>query len=161
MPEIKVNSSDLKAFQDKVNRLDKKLDEQDRKRLHKRISVYLLKWVDTNFKTEGGKVGGWQKLKLGGRPLPRSQRTETKQLDSSAKVLQDTGQLRRSFVPFSDSNTAGVGSEIGKFDNLPYAKKHHEGHGALPRRQLIPTVNQVGDEILEMYEEYIEQVVNE
>ena len=83
---------------------------------HAKVAVFLDRWVQTNFRKEGGLVGRWKKLKLGGRRLTGGG------FDPTAKILQDTGRLRISFIPFSNRRTAGIGSDI------PYAKKHMEYH---------------------------------
>lgn len=46
-----------------------------------------LRWINENFRTEGGKVGGW-------RPLSPN----TIAAKGSSRILQDTGELRKSFV---------------------------------------------------------------
>lgn len=89
------------------------------------VSVFLDRWVQTNFKTEGGKVGGWKSFRLGGRI------TRDGQIDTSAKLLQDTGRLRASFTPFSTEDTAGI------YSDTSYAEKHEQGVG-VPRRRMLP-----------------------
>lgn len=105
-----------------------------------KIAVYLDRWVQTNFKTEGSKVGGWLPFAKGGRWV------KGKGLDVSAKLLQDTGRLRASYLPFSFKNNAGIGSD------LPYAKKHEEGIGIPIRRTLPRKLEVIGDvrKILEL-----------
>jgi phage gpG-like protein len=110
---------------------------------HRQISVWLMRWVNQNFKTEGGKVGGWKPFKLGGRLLPDGT------IDKSAKLLQDTGRLRASFSPFHSRQLAGVGSDVG------YSLSHELGlpHRNLPARHMLPGVRnaEVDEAIIKIY----------
>ena len=112
-----------------------------------KAAIYLDQWVQRNFKSEGGEVGGWVPFKKNkaGIPLVEVQDPGRK----PAKLLQKSGRLRLSFAPFSDGKVAGIGSD------LPYAKTHHKGEGHVPERQLLPdkgtakrTVQQRADQIL-------------
>lgn len=78
----------------------------------KKISIMLDQWVQKNFQTEGVPVGGWADIERNGM------------------ILQDTGTLRLSFIPFSSKNDAGIGSD------LPYAIVHEKGIGVTKRRIL-------------------------
>ena len=71
--------------------------------LAERLSVST-SWVQKNFKGEGKAVGGWAPFKAGGRWRKGFG------LDTSAKLLQDTGALRASFLPFASKTDAGIGS---------------------------------------------------
>ncbi len=92
----------------------------------KKISIFLDGWVQRNFKTQGSNVGGWDKLKLGGR------RRKGGGFDNNAKILQDTGRLKASFKPFSTKANAGIGS------NLPYSKIHEKGLNGMKKRRMLP-----------------------
>lgn len=102
--------------------------------VHRKIAIMLFKWVMDNFKTEGGKVGKWRKLALGGRWV------KGKGLDRSAKILQDTGRLRASFVPFENKKTAGIRNSV------PYAATHEKGQGRIPARRMLPIAKEVSTE---------------
>lgn len=78
----------------------------------KKVSIMLDQWVHKNFQTEGIPVGGWEEIERNGM------------------ILQDTGVLRASFIPFSSRFNAGIGSD------LPYSKTHEEGIGVAKRRIL-------------------------
>ena len=113
---------------------------------HGRIAVLLDRWVQTNFRTEGKNVGGWAPFARGGRRLKDGS------IDTSAKLLQDTGRLRSSFLPFHSKRDAGIGSD------LPYAKDHDEGLGKrLPQRRLLPKTNEVFKDIKEIYDNFIDE----
>lgn len=100
-----------------------------------KISVYLDQWNKVNFSTEGGKVGGWEKLALGGR------RVKGGGVDTSAQILRDTGTLQLSFLPWSTKDEAGIGSK------LPYSLYHNEGKGHLPQRRMVPLEQEVIEDI--------------
>ena len=112
---------------------------------HKEISLMLDAWVQKNFKSEGGKVGGWEPLKAGGRYKKSG-------FDPIAKILQDTGRLRLSFAPFSDRRGAGIGSDIN------YAPKHEEGIDA-PKRRMLPISQEVRKDIFKMYEKWVNKAI--
>jgi len=114
---------------------------QDAKPAYKRVGVFLDSWVQRNFQGEGSFVGGWEDFAAGGRVVNGV-------LDTSAKLLQDTGALRASFYPFALKDNAGIGSE------LPYAKKHEEGEGNVPQRRMLPNEKEVGKDIRDILEEY-------
>ena len=142
--EVKVIGS--KGLKRKLRKMQRKL--KDPSRANRSVSIWLLRWVNQNFKTEGGGVRGWKPFKHGGRVLPGGQ------IDSSAKLLQDTGRLRASFHPFHSRKVAGVGS------NLDYSLTHHMGlpHRSLPARRLIPFGGDrvVEGAILKIYQKYID-----
>lgn len=96
-----------------------------------RASILLDQWVQKNFKTEGGKVGGWTPFST--VTLKIMERTDPGR--APEKLLQKTGALRLSFLPFADKKRAGIGSD------LPYAKTHHKGEGHTPERRLLPDHN--------------------
>ena len=101
---------------------------------HKRISIWLDRWVQLNFRGEGNKVGGpkWKRLKAGGRWTGKG---GTRKFNQNVKILQDTGRLRISFRPFFTRRTAGIGSAI------KYAPPHEKGLGFMPMRKMLPRNN--------------------
>ena len=95
-----------------------------------RAAVLLDQWVQKNFRTEGGKVGGWPPFAKNKAGIPIVEAREPER--APAKLLQRTGRLRSSFSPFADRKRAGIGSD------LPYAEPHHTGAGRLPERRMLP-----------------------
>ncbi len=118
---------------------------KDVKAAHTKISIFLDSWVQRNFKSEGGNVGGWAPFAAGGRVL------RSGVLDTTAKVLQDTGRLRASFLPFATQRTAGIGSDI------PYSKSHEEGIGNLPVRRMLPVEREVKRDVQRVYDLHVKQ----
>lgn len=112
-----------------------------------RASVHLDRWVQKNFKTEGGNVGGWLPLAKGGRHI------KGKGLDSSAKLLQDTGRLRASFSPFATRDNAGI------YSDLDYSEHHEEGQG-VPVRRMLPKWIEVKADVNKIMKDYSTGVAN-
>ena len=121
---------DVEINGDSVEKLKKHLtkvkgDLKDLKHPLQKVTVALDRWVQKNFKGEGVNVGGW-------KPFARGGRINGDKIDTSAKLLQDTGRLRASFIPFADKNKAGIGSA------LSYSIKHEKGI-EVPQRRMLPT----------------------
>lgn len=109
---------------------------------YRQSAVFLDRWVQENFKTEGSKVGGWKPFKRGGRFAKR------KGLDTAAKLLQDSGLLRASFKPWATNRNAGIGSK------LPYSEPHNEGTNGLPQRRMIPLRSEIAKDIRKIFSNY-------
>lgn len=129
--------------------------------VHKKVSIFLDSWVQRNFATSGGKVGGWKPLALGGRLTHRQDRRFTvnikggrrSKLDTKAKVLIDTRRLKGSFTPFVRNKSAGIGSD------LSYSKTHDEGIG-VPKRRILPKRNEVIDKARRIYIKHLKEIMN-
>lgn len=121
---------------------------------HLRISQVLLTWVNKNFQSEGGKVGGWKPLKLGGRWVGKG---KNRKFDADASILTDTAVLKGSFAPFADKKRAGIGSD------LEYSYPHEVGlpHRNLPSRRMLPEEldDELNKKIIKIYDMHIEQAI--
>lgn len=111
------------------------------------VAIFLDQWVQENFKTEGGKIGGWLPFKSGGRRLRNGE------FDTSAKLLQDSGRLRASFLPFASKKDAGIGSK------MDYSKAHQEGI-RVPERRMLPLVKEVKGPIHEKFNIHVKRSLN-
>lgn len=144
MPRSGIEVKTKPSFQEVNRRLTRARSSlQHTESAHSRIAVFLDRWVQQNFRSEGRSVGGWDPFAAGGRRL------RSGELDTSAKLLQDTGRLRASFVPFSSKRNAGIGSD------LPYSKPHEEGLGNLPVRRMLPKIDEVRDDVEEIYDNFV------
>ena len=137
----------LEYNQRQLDRLKKAADEarakvRDASPAYRRSAVYLDQWVQRNFRTEGGAVGGWEPFARGGRP-------DDGKIDQSAKLLQDTGALRLSFRPFATKKNAGIGSD------LDYSELHEEGIG-VPQRRMLPKREEVRQPIRDILDQYVD-----
>lgn len=68
--------------------------------------------------------------------------------NTNAMLLQDTGALRMSVLPFASQTEAGIGT------NLPYSRNHEEGIGVAKRR-ILPTQDEVGPKAHEIFERWM------
>jgi phage gpG-like protein len=125
----------------------------------KQVAVFLDSWVQRNFASKGGNVGGWVPFTYGGR-LTTKRKANGQSIDghryinSGAMLMQNTGQLRHSFLPFVRSGVAGIGSD------LPYSKSHNDGDGIVQRR-LLPKVAEVQVDVKEILDNFILLTVRE
>lgn len=118
----------------------------DRSVPNAQVAVVLDRWVQANFRGEGDLVGGWTPFARGGRWVPGVG------LDTSARLLQDTGALRASFRAFWDSDVVGIGSD------LHYSAYHEDGTNFLPQRRMLPREDDVRDEVLGVYQSYFDKL---
>ncbi len=117
---------------------------------NRQVSVWLARWVNDNFKSEGGNVGKWKPFKAGGR-------LRNGRVDTTAKLLQDTGALRASFLPFHSRKVAGIGA------NAPYSIYHELGipSRGLPSRRMLPLASdtKVTNAIIRIYDTFIRKAL--
>lgn len=104
---------------------------------NKRASIVLYQFVLRNFQSQGGEVGGWE-------PLAESTVAQKRALGYSA-ILQNTGALRASFLPYSDDQMAVVGSPLW------YARPHEEGTARIPQRRMLPNAEEAQRMVLPIY----------
>lgn len=147
----------MKEVKARYTKASKKVGEFGK--LMGKISVFLDRWTQRNFKTEGDKVGGWAPFVHGGRVRSKKGKkgglaqgiTSRVFVDGSAKLLQDSGRLRASFLPFATNKKAGIGS------TLPYSEPHQKGGKPWPvKRQIIPEPGDVDDEVAVLADKYLE-----
>lgn len=122
-----------------AKRFKKKADEAREAILisNKKASIALYQWVLRNFQGEGELAGGWE-------PLAEST-IAYKQAHGYSKILQNTGALRASFLPYSDDKIAAVGSP------LHYSLYHEEGSASLPQRRMLPDEEATQEIALRIY----------
>lgn len=145
MIETHVKFTNSASFRKRVKKLVDRIGNT--KPLMKKISIFLDQWVQENFKTEGGKVGGWKPLAAGGRWRKGIG------LDTSASILRDTGEMRESFKPFSSELNAGIGSLLKR------SKAHDEGEGHLPQRMILPRDEHVMKDVLKKVNQHIDKAL--
>lgn len=131
-----------------VKRLEERRKKMaDMRAPYARAATFLDQWVQKNIKTEGGNVGGWA-------PFADSTLEAIDKYDPNRappKLLQKTGRLRQSFLPFASNRDGGIGSD------LPYAKMHHEGTGNAPARRLLPKRKEVLPDIRRVMQEHVKE----
>lgn len=142
--EIKPSPAELKAAIDKFV-----ASAKDRTVPNRRAAIVLDQWVQENFRSEGGRVGGWTPFRYGGRRIPGGG------FDTSAKLLQDTGALRASFHSFADKDEVGIGSEMF------YSVFHEFGTGTVPARRMLPHEDDVLATFMSIYNDYFAELAGE
>lgn len=125
------------------------LPPSDREDANMRAATELHKWVMRNFEDEGAGLaeGAWQ-------PLNKYYLAWKVKHGWSEKILHKTGNLRASFSPFSDADTAGVGAQASF--GVDYAKVHQEGIGHMPRRRMLPILSDIQDAVVPIYKRAIQ-----
>lgn len=151
-PSVSVNKATLDAVKQKLTSARDALKNDSV--VMKQVAVYLDQWVQRNFQSKGGKAGGWAPYKYGGRIVPKrkasGQSMETRRyIDGSAVMLQDTGVLRHSFLPFIRKGVAGIGSD------LPYSQPHEEGTEDLPQRRMLPRNEDVEVDVQHILDNFV------
>lgn len=128
----------------RLNRQFERLARQlaDRTQANKAASLKLYQFVIRNI-DEGGKLvaGKWAPLALS--------TVKYKRRIGKTKPGIITGQMRASFVPFHDRQTASVGSA------LDYAEFFNSGTFKQPARPLVPSARQSVQIAIEVYKNFV------
>ena len=144
-----------------LNKLARQLD--DRRTVNLALSVKLQEMVFRNFDTEAHDGTPWATL------APSTIRWKEKR--GYSKILQNTGALRASFLPFHDNDLAGVGA-VSMKGGVPgdppgasrpadLAKIHEEGLGHVPARPMLPGRALALEEAVNIYGWFVERAVRE
>jgi len=150
----------LEAARRKMTRVQKKVAKLEQ--AHHEIAVKLDQWVQQNFRSEGGKVGGWQPFAPSTlrRMLHRTKRAPR----TSPKLLQDTGRLRASFKPFWTNQTAGIGTTIyyARFHDPKHVIGHvPRGKGVIPERRMLPDEEDAVPLATEVYKDHVRRALHD
>jgi len=150
MIEIKI---DTDRMQRSLSQVASRID--DRKATNKAVSVELYGWVVRNFKAQGGltESRSWAPLK------PATIKAKAKH--GYRMILQNTGALRQSFVPFSSNDEAGVGAAqmVGKDRPTDLAAIHQYGTEHIPARPMLPSRRQALEIAIKVYDYHISRAV--
>ena len=136
-----------KLLQRKFSGLARRI--KNRQPMFKRIGVKLLQAVDQNFQDEGHEGTPW-KLLSAATLRGRRQGTGT----GGAKILQDTGTLKRSYVMDATNSLVRVGTPI------IYSIVHEEGVGNVPQRKMLPSKNLALGISVDVAGNYIKESMN-
>lgn len=135
-----------------LNKLAKKIGN-GRRVANRQWAAQLYGMTIRNFEAQGVLLGEpWK---------PLSERTaKRKEAEGySPLALLRTGNLRQSFLPFSDDKTAGVGARASF--GVDYAKVHQEGSDRVPARPMLPTAETVIETGVRVYEFVISKATRE
>ena len=114
----------------------------------KKASVFILADVEQNFITEGGLVGGWEKLKP-----PTVKGRIRAGYGGEHPILQQTGSLRRSFKAEVSARKAVVTSH--GVDYYKYHQSRKSRTTELPRRAMLVLTNRTKENIQEVFNKFL------
>lgn len=149
--EVKVNKEQLAEFKKRLKAARE--DLSNNLPAMRQVAAFLDQWVQKNFMGRGSNVGGWAPFTYGGR-LTTKKKSNAQSIDGkryvngSAVLLQDTGTLRHSFLPFVRLGVAGIGSD------LPYSA-HHNDDDAVVQRRLLPKEEEVLVDVNEILDNFV------
>jgi len=126
-----------------------------------RAVVVVDRWIQVNFRTEGGNVGGW-------KPLAK----ETKEAfrhgwgkvsyrgGDDSKILQDTGTGRKSWKHIVSHNEASIlnVAEHPYTREKGYMNAHDKGKG-VPQRRILPEDREIWPKLRLVYGNFIKSAL--
>lgn len=133
-----------------IRRLDKAKAEMGKTELAFKRSVAVIdRWVQENFKTEGGKVGGW--VPLADSTIESRMRRRNKQ--GEIRILQDNGNLRRNWKHLFGKDHGGIvsGTDYGIFPQT--------GTSKMPQRRILPEIKEIWPSIKGLFEDHIRRAL--
>ena len=125
---------------------------QNRKTVNARAVAVTQAWIDKNFQQQGRLAHpgrGWKELS----PNTLMMRRRGPRRLKVVKILQDTGTMRSRWKHFWSAWVAKIQSGVD------YAYKHHYGEEGLPVRRVLPTEEQIGPKIKEVFRDFVERVL--
>ncbi len=116
--------------------------------INKRALVLVDRWIQKNFQSQGGTVGGWQKLEA-------STIAHRRKKGRGAKILQDVGWLKNNWKHFANDRMAVI--EAG----VPYGIFHDSDkpRRKLPQRKILPRDENVQPVLTKLYKHWVRTVI--
>jgi phage gpG-like protein len=140
-----------------------------RESINRRIAIELYGITMRNFAAQGNDGTPWvpfQASRVHGTWMRGRWKGKGKNryFDPSAKLLQDTGHLRQSFLSFADDEVAGVGAasfRLGPDEPADLAAIHEFGNAArhIPARPMLPTERVALEKALVIYNLAVQRIV--
>jgi len=150
--------------QRQLNQLAAQLD--DRRAVNQAVGAKLFQLVMDNFASESHDGEPWAALapstvdaRIRKATNNKRKRAALRAGLSITQILQDTGAMRQSFLPFSDNEVAGVGSRSER-EHADLSKIHEEGIG-VPRRPMLPSKARALEAALVIYGHFVERAVHQ
>jgi len=105
------------------------------------------RWVQQNFKQEGGLAqdGGWAPL----APATRRARRRGANTDAGQRILQDSGQMRSRWKRTWTATRASIQSGVD------YARYHQTGTQKMPRRAILPSEEQIAPVLVKIFKRFV------
>lgn len=113
--------------------VDRAATALDARRIATAIGFRLVAWVDENFQDEG-REPKWA-------PLKASTLARRRKAGAGAKILQDTGRMKQSFVPGGRDGAYFIGPDyVSVGTKVAYAPTHELGslERKIPARPMLP-----------------------
>lgn len=139
VPTVSLNEAQLAAATRRLEAFARAMG--DMTPANREASIALYGFTLRNFDRQGGLQGGWA-------PLAEST-IRQKQRIGKEQPLVRTGHMRAGFTSFYSRDNAGVGNEV------TYSRYHHEGTSRLPKRELLPSRENVLQIGLKVYGQYV------
>lgn len=136
-----LNEQQLRRLNQRLERFARAID--DMTPANREASIALYGFTLRNFNQQGGLQSAWTPLH------PRTVK-EKARIGKQVPLVR-TGALRAGFTSFYSRDNAGVGNE------LEYSKYHHFGTQHLPRRELLPTRENVLRIGIKVYGQYVQR----
>jgi phage gpG-like protein len=124
---------------------------QKRKTTNARAVIIVDRWIQKNFQTEGGFVGGWDELKQA--TIDRRRKN-----GKGAKILQDDSNLKNNWKHFWNSKFGLIrsGEPYGDYHDSPEPRK-----SKLPRRQILPDEKHIIKSLMKLYGKWVGKVTRD
>lgn len=119
------------------------------RRYHAAAVVLVDRWVQKNFEDEGRPAMGGS----GWRPLSPATIANRRAEGAGARILQDTGQLKKRWKHLWDDKTGKLQSAVD------YGLSHHTGRGWLPVRRILPLQQQVEKELKTLLDQFVKESI--
>jgi phage gpG-like protein len=119
---------------------------QHGKAFNARAIAVVFKFVQDNFKSEGGKVGGW--VKLADRTIEQRQRRRS----GTVRVLQDVGWLKGKW---KHEYTDKFGALTSAVDYGIYHDSDEPRSGKLPQRRILPREDDMAEPLRKIADTFI------
>lgn len=121
----------------------------------KAVGKRLVTWIDDNFRSQGGLVGGW--LELSEATVKRRRKGGNSKFPDT-QILQDIGTLKSSF-----DNYGGTGYKLGIArvrvgSELIYAGTHNFGRDRIPQRRILPDNSQAKEVAINLIQARIDKL---
>lgn len=131
--------------------------------IHKAVGLKMLRWVDENFRGQGGLVisGGWPDLS---ETTLHIRRTRKSAPTNSNLILRDHGDLRKSFdifgmKPTARSVTVGTNDKRAALHQFGGQIRWGRNTVTIPARPILPDSQQAGEIIRPMLEAALKQAI--
>lgn len=121
----------------------------------KAIGLRMVKWIDDNFKSEGGLVGRWKALSE--KTVERRRKGGNSKFPDT-QILQDTGALKSSFDHYGGTGYKLGVSRVRVGSELIYAGTQNFGRDGIPERRILPNSEQAKEVAVKLIQARIDKL---